>query len=191
VNREVSNLIQNGNLVKWEYKKDSLKVSLELKKSDLLVQLHTQRNFAFTFPIIDQSNNLKALILPHWQGIYVPLENSKWRSILSYKKFNTLEGLTMPFWGIDYEEYIITYIVTNRFNNTLSFQNNDNNALQTRFTHKFTQNRDVKEHSFIIRLSERYSPVEPAREFRNYLINTGQFVSMKKKQNPFLKLKDC
>ncbi len=179
--REVRNVFQQDNQVEWEFFEEGLKVSVELNKRELLINIHAPKNDQFAFPIIEQSENLKALILPHWQGIYAPLNNPMWRTILSKKEFDTLEGLTMPFFGLDIEEYTVTYIVTNRYNNEITFKNTRNNTLQTRFTHHFPRNSTDKKYGFVIRLSERYSPIEPAKEFRKYLISTGQFVSMKEK----------
>ena len=74
----------------------------------------------------------------------------------------------------------MTYIFTNAFNNRLEFQPSPGKTLQARFTHQFTRNHAVKEYGVIIQLGKN-SPVEPARLYRQWLVQRGEFVSFKEK----------
>ncbi len=179
-NEEIDGLTHDDGRIKWFLQDKKIKISMQLDKRDLYVNIEAQSPGLFTFPIISQSDNLKALILPHWQGIYVPMDDEQWKKILLSRTFDTIQGLTMPFFGLDLKTYTLTYMATNMYNNKLSFKP-DNKAIQANFTHEFTKNRPRKEYGFIIRLGKNYSPVEPAIEFRNYLVNTQQFISMKEK----------
>ncbi|MCX6377485.1 MAG: hypothetical protein NTU88_15865, partial [Armatimonadetes bacterium] len=83
-------------------------------------------------------------------------------------------------WGLDCGDYTLTCIVTNPCNNRIVFGKTDG-RLEARFTHEFTPNNAVKEYGFVIRLAGNTSPVEPARQFRKWLIENGRFVSMQEK----------
>jgi hypothetical protein len=91
----------------------------------------------------------------------------------------TTDGLSMPFWGLDYGDHTVTYLLTNPFNNTLAFRD-ASGKLIARFTHQFTRNHPVKEYGLEISLGPG-SPVEPARRYRRWLVERGEFVRMKEK----------
>ncbi|MBE3095861.1 MAG: glycoside hydrolase [Planctomycetes bacterium] len=69
--------------------------------------------------------------------------------------------------------------VTNPFNNEFSFRR-EKGKLATQFTHTFTPNRKVKQYGLRICLGGA-SPVDPAKLYRKYLVEQGQFVSLKQK----------
>ncbi|MFB3897470.1 MAG: glycoside hydrolase [bacterium] len=174
------------NRIVWEYTKRGIIVSLELNQSDLNVNIRFKDPGTCTWPVVQSSSTLQALIWPRWEGYYIPVKDTTWQNyLIAANDWDTLEGLSMPFWGLDYQDYIITYIITNPYNNTIRFQN-ENDTFQFQFTHEVTPNQHKKEYGFIIRLSDNSSPIEPAKQYRNWLIAQGKFVSMqdKLKSNP-------
>ena len=94
---------------------------------------------------------------------------------------DTTAGLSMPFWGMDCGGRNLTYIVTNPFNNELSFKQEEG-KLTVQFTHTFTPNQKVKQYGLRIGLGGP-SPVGPAKFYRKYLIEQGQFVSLNQKRS--------
>src|SRR5262249_18389407 len=64
--------------------------------------------------------------------------------------------------------------------NEITFGNSAG-RLTAHFKHEFTRNNSVKEFGFVIQVTEKASPVEPARIYRTWLEERGEFVGMKQK----------
>ena len=175
-----SEVKQEGNRLEWQLAQKSITVSVELDGNDLAVRIRSAKDGEFTWPLLRQSKPLRALIWPRWEGCYIPLDDARWADYLISEEWNTLEGLSMPFWGLDCGDYMLTCIINNPYNNKIVF-GRENEQLTARFTHEFTPNNAVKEYGFLIRLSRTSSPVEPARQFREWLISSGKFVTMQEK----------
>ena len=176
----ISNLSYSNNSIKWKYPASNTLVSITLHDDELSININSSDSADFTFPIIDQAQNLKVLILPHREGMYVPLSDKKWRRLLINTELDTTEGLTIPFFGLQLNDYILTYIITNRYNNLITFEDN-NNSIKTTFTHTFPTINPNRQYGFIIKLGDNTSPVLPAKAYRKYLIDSNKFVSMKEK----------
>ena len=165
----------------WLLDKAGIKVDVRLSQKELSVRFSSETVGSFTWPVVQQTPNFKALIWPRWEGCYIPLDDSRWAAYMVERgETNTLEGLSMPFWGLDCGNFSLTYIITNPYNNEILFQQ-ANDRLGFRFTHEFTSLAPKKEYGFLIRLGDNESPVEPAKQFRQWLIEQGKFVSMKEK----------
>ncbi len=135
----------------------------------------------FSFPVLSQTASTKGWILPYFEGVYTPAGDEKWAAfLLKYGPMNTTADLSLPFIGLDYGAFTLTCIFTNPFNNELTFSRGPENRLNARLTHQFTRNHPVKEYGVIFQLGTN-SPVEPARIYRNWLIQRGEFVSFKEK----------
>ncbi len=177
----VHGLTHKGSHLQWQLPTESISISMDLVGNDLRINIRSTKDGKFTWPVIPYTKPAKALIWPRWEGCFIPLDDAKWTDYLvSYGEWNTLEGITMPFWGLDCGDYSLTCIVTNPCNNGIVFSK-PNGRLQSGFTHEFTSNNPVKEYGFVIRLASNPSPVEPARQFRKWLVENGKFVSMQQK----------
>lgn len=177
---DVSSLQAKGDSLAWSNRNRGLTFDLRLMQRELVIKITADRPHNLTFPVIHADDSLQAFILPHWEGIYVPVNDAFWKETLPRQTFNTTEGLTMPFWGLDLKTYTLTYIVGNRFNNELSFKL-ENDRLHALFNHQFKEIHKTKEISFIIKLGEDYSPVEPAKEYRRHLVSWNRHVPMSEK----------
>lgn len=170
---------QNGNELSWKFPEKSLTVSFHLSRDALSVNFQSDVVGAFTWPIISDTS-IHAYILPLFEGSYVPSDDVRWLEFLIDRSpMNTTEGLSMPFWGLDCGECTLTYILTNQFNNSLTFEDQQG-KFAARFTHEFTRLWKKKEYGLLIRLGNA-SPIEPARQYRQWLIQQGHFVSMQDK----------
>jgi hypothetical protein len=177
----VGDLVKDGHQAQWLLQAKGIKVEVRLDKRDLSVQFFSQKIGTFTWPVLRENTNIKALIWPRWEGCYIPLDEPRWENYLvEHGEWDTLEGLSMPFWGLDCADFSLTYIVTNPYSNIIEF-NRTGDKLNARFSHEFTSVQSKKEYGFLIRLGENNSPVEPAKQFRRWLQQQGEFVSMKEK----------
>lgn len=177
----VTRLSRKDNRLSFCLAGKNVTAELKLDERELSVQFRADSDGEFSLPIFREAENVKALILPRAEGIYLPLDNERWKDYLvEQESWNTLEQLSMPFLGWECEGYILTWIVTNPYNNTIAFSR-ENNILEAKYTHEFTRFENKKECGFLIRLSDSRSPVEPARQFRKWLTGQGRFVSMQEK----------
>jgi len=177
----ISSIQKTTSQAQWLLDKAGIKVDVRLSQKELSVRFSSETVGSFTWPVVQKTPHSKALIWPRWEGCYIPLDNSRWKDYLvDHGEWNTLEGLSMPFWGLDCGNFSLTYIITNPYNNEIQFQKT-NDGLGFRFTHEFTPLTPRKEYGFLIRLGDNESPVESAMQFRKWLIEQGTFVSMKEK----------
>jgi len=164
----------------WKLGDKGLAASFRLVGDTLLVRFVSAEPGRLTWPLLSGQPAVKAYILPLFEGSYVPSEDPAWREFLASRDpISTTEGLSMPFYGLDCGGLTLTCIVTNPFNNELAFQD-DGGHLGLRLTHEFTPNGQVKECGLLVRLGGP-SPIEPARQYRKWLMERGEFVSLREK----------
>lgn len=174
-------MLKKTNQAQWVLVKMGIKVDVWLNQKELSVRFSSGTAGSFTWPVAQETSNLKALIWPRWEGCYIPLDDSRWQDYLAgHGEWDTLEGLSMPFWGLDCVDFSLTYIITNPYNNKIKFRHT-NDGFGFQFTHEFTSLAQQKEYGFLIRLGDNESPVEPAKQYRQFLIEQGKYVSMKEK----------
>ena len=172
---------KEGNQISWELPDKGAKVSMKLAGGELIATVQVKDPVIFSWPRLRMNEPVKGLIWPHWEGSYIPMNDQRWVDrLLGWESVDTLEGLGMPFWGLDCGDYSLTYIILNRYNNTIRFSKEED-RLVAEFTHDFPPNHAPREYGFIISLGENKTPVEPAQKFREWLIDQGEFVSMKEK----------
>ena len=164
----------------WYLPENKLSVSMQLEKDALVVKFTAKEPGEFTWPILPPQLDLRAYILPIGQGSFVPVTDKAWSAYLSdLGGLSTTEGLSLPLWGVRDSKHTYTYLLTNPFNNELTFHA-ENGVLASALTHHFTRINKAKTFGFRISLGT-LSPIEPAKQYRRYLQQIGQFVSMKDK----------
>ena len=176
----VKRLKRGDQEVSWEFEQSDLQVSFRVEGETLHANFVATQPGAFTWPVVVGDPPVKAYTLPLFEGSYVPADDAEWLEFLAWQSpGNTTETLSMPFWGLDCTDYSVAYILTNQFNNELVFEDRGG-KLAIRLAHEFTRNRDKKEYGLVIRLGEA-SPIESARQYRSWLIEQGEFVSLREK----------
>jgi len=177
---EVAGLRQDERSATWDLPSQRVRVSMRLSGPDVFIDFHSKSEGSVAWPLLELGPPVTALIWPFAEGRFVPLDDPTWRAFLTDQDWNTLEGLGMPFWGLYGAEGSLTYIVTNRYHNRIEFENAGEH-LRMRLEHTFPAARSEWTHGVVIRRSENTSPVEPARQFRQWLIAGGGFVPMRDK----------
>jgi hypothetical protein len=171
-------VVGNDFSARWE--RGGLLVGYVLVKDELRVTFTSRTAESVTWPVVDVAPPAKGLILPTFEGVYVPADDAEWRAfLLGQSPLDTTAGLSMPFWGIDVGKHTITYLFPNAFNNEAAISDVEG-KLRLALTHEFVPRETPKSYSVIIRLGDR-SPVEPARQYRRWLIENKQFVPMAEK----------
>ena len=181
---------QEGNVVTWKLPERFLSVQTELIGDTLTFKfvqdVPTDDAQSLTWPVIKNTESIHSYILPFFEGSYVPKDDETWQDFLSEQgPINTTAGLSMPFWGLDLGDGTLTYILTNPFNNRILFSKTEASTLGMQVSHAFTPNWEEKRYGLRISLGKA-SPVEPAKQYRQWLQQNGEFVSFaeKIKQTP-------
>ena len=178
---DVTKFSQNDNTLSWRFADQFLTVHVELIGESLSVEFvhdqQTSETLSLTWPVIKNSESLRAYILPLFEGSYVPKDDIRWQNFLAERgPINTTAGLSMPFWGLDLTDRTLTYILTNPFNNRIRFNKTAASALDMEVSHAFTPNWEQKRYGLRISLGEA-SPIAPAKQYRHYLKQNAEFVS--------------
>ena len=181
----VTNFSDEGNVVNWKLPERSLTVHVESLRDSLTLEFiqdvpasDTQN---FTWPVIENTESIHGYIFPFSEGSYVPKDDITWRDFLCDEgPINTTAGLSMPFWGLDLGERTLTYILTNPFNNQILFRKTETSDLGMQVSHAFTPNWERKTYGVRLSLGTA-SPIEPAKHYRQWMIDKGKFVSFAEK----------
>ena len=181
----VTNFSDEGNVVSWKLPERSLTVHVEWITDSLTLEFiqdapasDTQN---FTWPVIENTESIHGYIFPFSEGSYVPKDDATWQDFLCEQgPINTTAGLSMPFWGLDLGERTLTYILTNPFNNQILFRKPETSDFGMQVSHAFTPNWERKTYGVRLSLGAA-SPVEPAKHYRQWMIDKGKFVSFAEK----------
>ena len=181
----VSDFTHEGIGVRWKLPERALTVQIEPLKDSLTIEFiqdaPTDDLHNLTWPIIENTESIHGYIFPFSEGSYVPKDDITWRDFLRDRgSINTTAGLSMPFWGLDLGERTLTYILTNPFNNRIHFNETETSDLGMRVSHAFTPNWERKRYGVRLSLGGA-SPIEPAKQYRQWLIENGEFVSFAEK----------
>ena len=181
----VTDFSHEGKGVSWKLPERSLTIHVEQLRDSVTIEFiqddpaNDPQNF--TWPIIENTESIHGYIFPFFEGSYVPKDDITWRDFLCDRgPINTTAGLSMPFWGLDLGERTLTYILTNPFNNKILFRETETSDLGMRVSHAFTPNWERKRYGMRLSLGSA-SPVEPAKQYRQWLIENGDFVSFAEK----------
>jgi hypothetical protein len=176
----VANLKHADNQLSWDLVDSNVHVAFRLVGETLSAEITSSAPGSFTWPVIAPPPTGAAYVLPLAEGSYVPPDDSRWLGYLVERSpMKALESFSMPFWGLALPDCSVTYMLTNQFNNQLVFEDRAG-RIGMRFTHEFTRNWERKEYGLVIRLGPP-SPIEPARQYRRWLLEQDQFVSMRTK----------
>ena len=186
----VTDFTHENNRYSWNLPERSLSVRVELENDSLTFEFTQDASVSetqsLTWPIIEDTESIQGYIFPFFEGSYVPKDDAIWQDFLFNRgPINTTAGLSMPFWGLDLGEKTLTYILTNPFNNQILFSKSEETGLGMRVSHAFTPNWERKTYAVRISLGDA-SPVAPAKQYRSWLQQNGEFVSFaeKIKQTP-------
>lgn len=86
----------------------------------------------------------------------------------------------MQFFGVNKEEYSLVYVIENPYNNTLTFDTEY--KINFIFNHEFPLINEDKEYGFRIYVADK-DVTDISKIYRNYLIEMGNFKTLKEKEN--------
>lgn len=178
---QVEKLISDDKQAQWLWDQGAYQVNAELKGSDLVVSISSQK--AGELMVISQPAEAagKGMVLPLAEGHYIPADNALWHKFLlsEMATLNTTQDLSLPLWGIDYGDISLHWLLLNPFNNQLTFKA-DSNRLAMALSHRFTTLDPATPMVFILHLADSH-PLAGAKRYRQWLIEQGRFEQLSDK----------
>lgn len=166
--------------VEFSILNEGVDVFVSLIDDKFNIQFNTDKEKSFTWPKLESTKGFDSYILPHAEGKYIPKNDKTFIEFLTENEiWDTVEFLSMPFIGLYNNNNTYTYIMKSGYNNEIAF-NEKNSNLGLSIKHEFTSNHKEKEFSYEIVMSES-DYIEPAKVFKNYLIENDEFVTLKEK----------
>jgi len=171
-------LQQDAVSARWQYGA-ATEVSAHLTGNRLILRFFRSNPGDVAWPLLP--SGARALILPIHEGYYVPARDEAWRQWLSsdFDGMNTTEHLSLPVFGLDYGQHVVSVLFANPFNNQLRFTP-DTNGIGVDVRHRFTRLDVDRPYEVQITLSGA-DWLAPAKQYRQWLQSRGEFVSLQTK----------
>lgn len=176
---EVKNLKESKDEVSWSYPDENIDVNIKKQDNYLDVSIisNIEEESTFTWPLISGEN----YVIPFNEGKFIPKDDIYWKEFLDERVYhNLLESFSMQFFSVEKEEYALTYIVKNKFNNMIEFDTKDN--IKFSFTHEYPSINENKEYGFKIYVTDN-NVVDMAKTYKNYIVENNEFTTLKEKAN--------
>lgn len=178
---EVKNLQVNNKTAQWFYPHLKMQVKVIADDQGLKFSFNTNREQTFQWPVAGLTPEAKALVLPDGEGLYIPNHDAFWQKEFNkHPKYSNL-SLSIPFWAIEYtDENFVNYIWSDHDVDTDAKVREKSTQLYLVNEHHFLKRSHFPEYTLLIHLAGN-SPISPALDYRNLLINENKFVSLKQK----------
>jgi len=79
------------------YPQDNLRMTFDLDEKGLQVAFYSLIPQAITWPSVSMQKESTSLIWPHFEGNYIPLQDTIWIDYLKSGEWNTTQGQYLPF----------------------------------------------------------------------------------------------
>jgi Glycosyl hydrolases related to GH101 family, GH129 len=175
---EVKNLKIDNKSAQWYYPHLKMQVKVATDEQGLKFSFKTNKEQFFQWPIAGLTPQAKALVLPDGEGLYIPNHDPFWQK--EFKKNPNL-SLSIPFWAIEYpDEIYVSYIWDDHDVDTDAQVHEKQAQLYLLNKHHFLKRSHFSEYTLLIHFTGD-TPISPALDYRNLLINENKFASLKKK----------
>lgn len=169
--RAVSQLSQSARQAEWQWDEGAFRVSATLEQRDLALTIRARE--AGELPILQQPASAmgKGLMWPLAEGHYVPAGNTVWKAFLHEQgDINTTQDLSLPLWGMDHGGFTLNWLLTNPYNNRLSWQKD----LALSLTHEFTELDPGAPMILLLHLGDS-DLLAGAKRYRQWLVEQGRY----------------
>jgi hypothetical protein len=180
VRHKVSELKQSAHRLDWQWDDAAWTLSAVLDQRDLSLSITARDPGELKF--LEQPGHAmgKGLIWPLAEGHYVPAGDSRWQKfLLDQGEVNTTQDLSLPLWGVDHGGFTLNWLMTNPYNNRLTFSA-ENNALVLAAHHQFTSLEPDAPLTFKLSLGDA-DLLAGAKRYRQWLVDNGQYETLSDK----------
>jgi Glycosyl hydrolases related to GH101 family, GH129 len=179
---QIAGLKVSKNSLSWRVPRRELTVEVRLSESELSIRVTTTREQTLEWPTTGADQHAVAAIFPEGEGLYIPVTDPFWRTMRDRTQGlcrNTWGGISMPFWGFQFERATIAYILPDDLRSEVCLGDSQG-RLFLNASHQFLKRDGLPPYEMRIVLTEN-SPIGPALAYRKWLIKTGRFVSFANK----------
>lgn len=173
----VEKLARSRKEAQWYYPHLKIQVKVAVDEQGLKFLFISDKTQSFQWPIAGLTSQAKALILPDGEGLYIPNQDPFW--LKEFNKYPKPLALSMPFWAIEYPNNYVSYILSDKDENTDTQVQQRQGQLYLFNTHHFLRKSYLPYEVFLHLTGD--SPISPAVDYRNLLIEQNKFVSLKQK----------
>ncbi|NNH71531.1 hypothetical protein HLB23_16940 [Nocardia uniformis] len=176
-----------GDAARWTYPDRALTATASNEDGRLRVTVHSDRDGRLEWPVTGGDATATALQIPRGEGLSLPVRDRFWNgpdSGLVDSPLSLTSGLTMPFWGYSLGERGVSYVVGTDIGSSLTVRSVDGRLL-ARAAHDFDERGGTRDYTVTFALTDN-SPVAPAEDYRDQLIQHGEFRTLRDKiaRNP-------
>lgn len=174
--RTVANYEKNGDSVSWQYPEEEISVTLTPKEDYLSVEITSGRenDNSFVWPGV----SAEQYYIPFGEGKRIPAEDPVWKEYLGGESFDVMEQLSMPFWISKAGEHSVLFIMENPYRTEMNFSADD--SISFSLSHEYPEIDSEKTNRFRIYVTDD-NPVHGAKLYRNYVMETGHFLTLEQK----------
>lgn len=176
---KVTELICDRKNASWYYPDLGIKVKLSMQDDRLVFNIDSNKEQVLIFPRSGKTES-EAIIYPNSEGLFIPTQDEFWRKQLVNSGLQVHENMTMPFWGIYYDNASVTYILHDDLDNELQFKLSPEQKIYVQLEHQFKANNDIAPFELSIILGDK-SPIAPALEYKKYLLSKGPLETLQQK----------
>lgn len=177
----------DGDTARWTYPDRALTVSARAHDGRLQVTVHSDRDNKLAWPLTGGDASATTLAIPRGEGLSLPVRDPFWNGPdagLVDSPLSLTSGLSMPFWGYRLGGRGVSYVVPTDIGTNLTVHS-DGGRLLARAEHEFDERAATRDYTVTFALTDD-SPVAPAKDYRDWLIQHGEFRTLRDKiaQNP-------
>jgi hypothetical protein len=177
---KIESLKAGKDKISWRVPEKDLTVEMRLSGTELAARFTTSREQTLLWPTTGMDRTAIAAIYPESEGLYIPVDDPFWVQLRAQDDCrDTSGGISMPFWGFQFERATVAYLLPNDLRSELCF-GNSNGRLFLKNTHEFLRRDGFPAYEVKIALTGN-SPIAPAGVYRDWLIKTGGHVPWARK----------
>jgi hypothetical protein len=173
---EVTQLQVSPKRITWYYPEKDIQIVVSLDAKGLVFNFMTHKEQVFEWPVAGLSSQANALVIPAGEGLYVPTKDPFW--INEFKKYSSL-SLLLPFLAVQYNHQYVSYLTPNNERMDYAIRQTQGQLYLT-ISHAFLKRDHFPIYTVYIHLTG-HSPIHPALDYRQWLIDHHQFASLKEK----------
>ncbi|KJK55502.1 glycoside hydrolase [Saccharothrix sp. ST-888] len=171
------------NSASWTLPERGLTVTAAAEQGRLRVTVHGAKDGStLSWPVTGTDPAASQVQLPRGEGLGVPVADQWWNSAstgLAGHTYDLTADLTMPLWGYTLGSHGVSYLVPQPIGTSLGFAS-DGRRLHGTGVHTFSERAATTDYSVTFALTDP-SPVAPALDYRRWLTDHGQLVTLTSK----------
>ncbi len=172
-----------GGAASWTLPAQGLSVTAAAVRGRLRVTVHSEQDGAsLSWPVTGTDPSATQLQLPRGEGLGIPVADPFWnspRTGVAGAGYGLETDLSMPLWGYTLAGAGVSYLVPQPVGTSLALRSQDG-RLRGTAVHTFSQRAGTRDYTVTFALTAP-SPVAPAQDYRRWLSDEGQLVTLSSK----------